>query len=579
MEELSDIRIRTHGRSSENVTGDQRTVLPVFDFAGKTSPCRESCPAGHDISLAMHHVRNGDYERAHRLFLEESPFPSVTGRVCYHPCELVCNRKDYDSAIAINDVERAMAAYGPVQPEACTVTHPDEPVAVVGTGPAGVTAAYHLTRLGYPVTMFEKDELPGGALRYGIPRYRLPGEILDAEFARLTALGVEIRTGVAVGKDMTLDALRADFRAVFLGLGLGKGRTLPSTDAVGAESGLSFLRRVNTGELASLSGDVVVIGGGDVALDVVRSAVRLGATRVLLFCLEARGEMPAHPTEIREAEREGATLNAAWSLEDAARTDDGHLALTFRSVEGLSAGLVPVLGDRRTEMAADHLICAIGQEPDAGWLPQELGSGRIGVDELGATAVPGVFAGGDLAGSYNVVQAIGAGKRAAIGIDSFLRGLNGATALQRARIGGKGAVSMKFYRERDDAGNEDRDAEQSGDGAGEALPVVTFEKINLDYFPEAPRAKAPELSVAQRSAFAEVRGTLSKEEAQREAARCFNCSECTVCGNCFVYCPDSAVIQREDGFFMIDEDHCKGCGQCVLECPRSAMSMVPRRDP
>ena len=571
MEERFDIRIHSRGRSREKITGDQRTVLPVFDFAGKTSPCREACPAGHDISLAMHYVKNGRFDTALRIFLEESPFPAVTGRVCYHPCEAVCNRKDHDTAIAINSVERALSEYGSAPAEPFPVQYPDDLVAVIGSGPAGVTVAYHLVRLGYPVTLFEKDEKPGGALRYGIPRYRLPEDVLDAQFTRLEAMGVKIRTGVAVGSDIPLDDIQRDFKAVFLGTGLGKSRQLPALNGVKHETGLSFLRKVNTGEITSLAGEVAVIGGGDVALDVVRSAVRMGAARVMLFCLEDRDTMPAHPNEIREAEWEGVNLNVSWAVDEIETVDGDRMRVTFNGVDALSDDLTPKLNGFFTEETVDHIVSAIGQETDADWLPEGLlTNGRISVDETGATSVPGIFAGGDGAGTYNVVQAVGAGKRAAMGIDCHLRGRDAAACLSAAKIGDNGTVSMKRYRE--------NLADATSDDTSMPLAAVPIESINLDYFPEANRVKAPELAVFKRSGFAEVQGMYSREQAIEEAGRCFNCAECTICGNCFVYCPDSAVIQRDDGYFVIDEDHCKGCGQCVLECPRSAMSMVLRRD-
>ena len=565
-------RVYTSGRSREQATGELRTMVPVYDFSDKSSPCRESCPAGHDISWALHLVQAGEFDTAHALFREESPFPSITGRICYHPCETWCNRKDYDEPIAINALERAMADYGTVEIAPAEARYAEQPVAVVGSGPAGVTVAYHLVQLGYPVTLFERDDELGGALRYGIPRYRLPADVLDGEFDRLRALGIEFRTGTSIGTDVAWDDLDRDFAAVFLGLGKPRGRDLsaPGMDDIDARRGVDFLRDVNASTVDALEGDVVVIGGGDVAIDCVRSSIRLGATSVYLFCLEALDQMPAHPAEIDEATSEGLFLNPSAAVEFVEKQPDGRTALTFRDVTLFSIDAPPELGDGRRTLVVDHVICAIGQQPDADWLPGDLWSdGQIGVDGVGRTRKPSVFSGGDVAGSYNVVQAIGAGKRAAIGIDCYLRGWDAAVLARQASVGGKGAISMREYR--------DARGGTNGDG-GSTAPIVKIDDINLDYFPALRREQRPEAPISARRDFREVNGTLTREQAVVEAARCFNCSECTVCGNCFVYCPDSAVIQMEDDFFTIDGDHCKGCGVCVKECPRSAMTMVIERE-
>ena len=561
------LRVHTEGRSRQKITGDQRTMVPIYDFADKSSPCRESCPAGHDISWALHLVQEGRFDEAHRLFREESPFPSITGRVCYHPCETWCNRKDYDEPIAINALERAVSDYGAVDVRPSPVAHPTQPVAVVGSGPAGVTVAYHLAQFGYPVTVFEREEMLGGALRYGIPRYRLPAEVLDEEFGRLAALGIAFRTGCSVGKDIAWAELESQFRAIFLGVGLTQGRKLPvpGIEEVPARSGLEFLHAVNTGEVRELAGEVAVIGGGDVAIDVVRSSLRLGARAVHLYCLETRETMPAHPEEIKEALREGLYFNPAWAPQKISKAANGRIMLEFRGVDRLEEGLRPILNEKTTDIVVDHLFYAIGQQAEVEWVPQPICErGMVKANAAGQTALPHVFSGGDIAGSYNVVQAIGSGKRAAIAIDCFLQGRDASPYLTQASIGTKGAVSMRAYRE--------LVAAQKGNGA--LLDIVRIDRINLDYFPEATRRERPELGLRERASFREVNGAFAREEAMAEAKRCFNCSECTVCGNCFVYCPDSAVVQREDGYFTIDGDHCKGCGQCVHECPRSAMTMV-----
>ncbi len=427
-------------------------------------------------------------------------------------------------------------------------------------------------RLGYPVTVFERDTELGGALRYGIPRSRLPDRVLDVAFDRLRAIGVTFQCGVQIGVDIPWEQLERDYAAVFLGIGKPRGRTftVSGIEESGAQSGIEFLRDVNTDARTELDGDVAVIGGGDVAIDCVRSAIRLGADAVHVYCLESRDTMPAHPDEVAEAAAEGMYLHDGWTVTTVERDGNGRLRLALQDVTSFDPPEPPVLGSRTASATVDHLIYAIGQERDADWLPSDLWrDDRIGVDAVGRTLRPMVFSGGDIAGTYNVVQAIGAGKRAALGIDCALRGWDPKTYVECVSVGEKGAISMRDY-------IKVRGTLKQSAPVG-STDIVLIDRINLDYFPERPRAKRPELAIRERRGFVEVNGTLTREQVIREAYRCFNCSECTVCGNCFIYCPDSAVLQLNDGFFTIDGDHCKGCGVCVQECPRSAMSMVVER--
>ncbi|MDP6124856.1 MAG: FAD-dependent oxidoreductase, partial [Candidatus Latescibacteria bacterium] len=311
---MIETRAHTVGPAWQKETGWIRTVGPIYDFAQKSAPCRQSCPAGHDISWALNLVRNEDFKGALALFREDSPFPSITGRVCYHPCESKCNRGDHDQPLAINALERAMSHYADAPAIPQNPTH-SETVAVVGSGPAGLTAAYHLVLLGYPVTVIEKHPKLGGALRYGIPEYRLPSEILDQEIGRLTTLGVQFQPDTNIGVDLAWTELRGDYDAVFLGIGLSQGTALrtPGIESVTARSGLEFLHEVNRVEISQLDGEVLVIGSGDVAMDVARSARRLGALGVHVASLEKRSEMTCHPAELSEALEEGVRLHDEWS--------------------------------------------------------------------------------------------------------------------------------------------------------------------------------------------------------------------------------------------------------------------------
>lgn len=562
---MGDWRFHSKGLSSDVDVSSQRTTLPIYDFTAKTSPCRVGCPAGHNIAGALNMVRNGDFSKALQLFREESPFPAITGRVCYHPCEPVCNRGEHDEPIAINMLERAMADHGQAPAPQARATH-TEHVAVVGSGPAGLTVAYHLAWLGYRITVYEKHAEIGGVLRYGIPDYRLPRDLVRAQAEMLRQMGIEFHTGIAIGSDLPFETLLADHDAVFMGIGLPVGRQLPlaGIDQVSSMSGVDFLYRASEKIITQLAGRVLVIGGGDVAVDVARTAIRLGADSVSIYCLEDREHMPAHPDEIHAASEEGVSLNPGWapvSLEQR----DGEIIIGMQGVDRLQ-GSRPILNDQLTETRCDNIVYAIGQQADAAWLPGDwLKNGVLHINEVGQTAHAKVFAGGDIAGSYNVVQAISAAKLASVGIDSLLRDRDWRKLLPRITLGTTRTrtISMSSYRQL-----------ITGQSIPSVQQMVPYSSINTDYFPIQPRQSRPQLAPRDRVLFNEVNTDVSTDVAIREASRCFHCGECTVCGNCFIYCPDSAIVQGEDGFFTIDNQQCKGCGQCVEECPRDAMSMI-----
>jgi 2-oxoacid:acceptor oxidoreductase delta subunit (pyruvate/2-ketoisovalerate family) len=568
------LRYRSWRPYTENKTGAQRYERPVYDYAAKTSPCRESCPTGHDIALALMLMARGRPELAYRVFREESPFPAITGRVCYHPCEAPCNRAQYDQPLSIAQLERYAAEHAGDEAPGVGIEH-DTRVAVVGSGPAGLACAYHLRRLGYAVTVYEASSQPGGALRYGIPAYRLPRPVLDREIARLEAQGVSFRCGVRIGESMSAGRLREEYGAVFLGIGLSRPRRLsvPGVDRQGILSGLELLRQVNQGAHLRLGRRVLVIGGGDVAVDAARVARRLGAAEVVMCAVEGTSELPAHPDEVSAASQEGVRVETGWApLEILAQ--DGALGVAMARVTALQrdpSGAVSFRVDRADarQLAADTVVYAIGQELSRESLPDGLADGaRVAVGEWGETALPGVFAGGDASGTYNVVQALGAGKRAAIGIDLYLQRRDPAGLARHIGVGARGAVSFTSYL-----------ALVAGRPEPPRAHVVAFQEINLDYFRPAARAAAPVADLPARLAgFAEVVAPLGAPEAQAEARRCFTCGFCTMCGNCFMYCPDAAIAQRGEWGFEIDLDYCKGCGVCVQECPRSAMSMIPEEE-
>ncbi|MGC8834190.1 MAG: FAD-dependent oxidoreductase, partial [Armatimonadota bacterium] len=413
-------------RSSSNIkTGFQRFQRPVYDYPSKYSPCRAACPAAHDIATALFLASKGRFDLARELFLEESPFPGITGRVCYHPCETACNRAGYDEAVAINALERAIDAYGAAPFEAPKTAY-SESVGIVGAGPAGMTCAYHLRLLGYAVTVYDANPSPGGMLSHGIPAYRLPSEVTQKATAELQALGVEFLCGVCVGRDISFEELRRRHNALFLAPGLPKSRKiagLPETPRV--VSGLDFLRAVRANGRLPLSGRVLVLGGGDVAVDAARSAVRCGAASVTICCPEPADGMPAHPQEVSAALAEGIQV-VERVLPEAVQQSESGITVRFRRVEAVERGEGGYSFRTGAETAvygpADYLIYAVGQEAELSFLPDSLRKdGRIACGPFGETAEPGVFAGGDAVGTYNVVNAIASAKRAVVGIDCYLR--------------------------------------------------------------------------------------------------------------------------------------------------------------
>jgi 2-oxoacid:acceptor oxidoreductase delta subunit (pyruvate/2-ketoisovalerate family) len=550
-----------------NKTGTWRYLKPKYVF--KTPPCNEACPAGNDIEGFMVLVKEGKLREAWELIREENPFPGVCGRVCFHPCESSCNRKEYDEALSIQAVERHIADshFSATKREKHHIKlRRKERVAVIGSGPSGLTCAYHLARMGYGVTVFESHASPGGILRIAIPEYRLPRSIIDHEISEIQSWGVEIKTKTHIGRDIPFEDLRK-YQAVFIATGAHRSRSLniEGEHLEGFLSGLEFLRRTHLGEKVFSGGRIVIIGGGNVAVDVARSAWRLGAKRIQMVCLESREEMPAFPEEIVEAEAEEIEiLPSAMPLRIAAeggrvkKVDFIKAKLGEPKPDG-SLNPIPISGTEFS-LEADSVITAIGEAPDLSFLPQEVSikRGLIEADEMGLVHTKGYFAGGDTLNPYHTVAgAIGSGKRAALGIHEYLQGGWSREKFRMIQVGEKGTISLKKYF-------------HPPEGEGNP-PVVPFKDLKTDYFDHRPRILIPQLSIDERRAgFREIRSGLKKEEAQEEASRCFNCGVCNGCDNCWVYCPDMAVKRKKDRY-EIDYDYCKGCGICFEECPRSAI--------
>ncbi|NLH47867.1 MAG: FAD-dependent oxidoreductase [Myxococcales bacterium] len=552
-----------------NRTGSWRYLRPRYQ--DHVPPCNEACPAGNDIEGFIRLIGEGKPAEAWRLLKEENPLPAVTGRVCFHPCERACNRQYFDEPTSIQALERYAADHAGA-PVGLLAPESGKKVAVIGAGPAGLAAAYHLRRLGHRVTVFDALPKAGGLLRVGIPAYRLPDEVLDREVAAIAALGVDFQLNKHVGRDVPFAQLSAS-DAVFVATGVHANRKLdiPGEDAAGVVSGLGLLSKVALSQPFECGRNVIVIGGGNSAVDAARVARRLGAA-VAVYYRRTRVEMPAFEEEVNDAEHEGVRLEMLAAPVRVV-VENGRVAgvvlQRMELGEPDESGRrrpVPVPGSEFTA-ACDMLVTAIGEAGDLEFLPADVKRqwGKIAIDEFGLTSHPGVFAGGDIASAQqNVAQALGDGKRAAIAIDRYLRGETVAAIGGNILIGQRGCVSMAQY---------------TGQGASHGKiigqkHVVPFEEINVWHFEKEPRDVMPRIADEKRLAgFAEIHLGLTDEQARHAAERCFHCGVCTMCDNCYMYCPDVSIAHKTDGGYGYDInfDYCKGCGICVKECPRSAM--------
>jgi 2-oxoacid:acceptor oxidoreductase delta subunit (pyruvate/2-ketoisovalerate family) len=530
------------GSSHANKTGSWRTERPVY--VDRTPPCNNACPAGENIQSWLYLAEEGGdgYERAWRKIMEENPFPAIMGRVCYHACETACNRATLDAAVGINEVERflgdlAIERGWSVQVEA---TPSGKHVLVVGAGPAGLSAAYHLALLGHQVTVRDAGPKPGGMMRFGIPQYRLPREVLDAEIGRIQKLGVCIETEQTV--DNALVALdEGGFDAVFIAVGaqIGKRAYVPAGEAAHIVDAVTLLHSMEDEERPTLGRRVAIYGGGNTAMDAARTARRLGAEEAVVIYRRTRDRMPAHDFEVEEAEEEG--IRMKW-LSTVKHADDGKLVLEKMELD--ENGFPQPTGELE-ELAADSLILALGQESDLGLLDEVPGvvldDGTVHVTPDLMTGHPGIFAGGDVVPAERTVTVgVAHGKTAAHSIDAWLRDAAPVSPTHTTPVG--------------------------------------FDQLNAWYYADAPRAMQPVLEIARRrSTFEEVVGGLDETNALFEARRCLSCGNCFQCDNCLAVCPDNAVLKIDDAkrAYAIDYDFCKGCGICAAECPCGAIEMIP----
>lgn len=505
-------------------------------------PCNAGCPAGENIQEWLRLIKAGQHEAAWRQLTADNPFPAIHGRVCYHPCETACNRKDLDAAVSIHSVERYLGDLALERGWRFETPSRDSGrrVLIIGAGPSGLSAAYHLRRLGHEVEIHDSAVAPGGMMRYGIPEYRLPRDVLDAEVARITDMGVVIRNNTPV-TDLLATQVAGRFDAVFVAIGahLSKRVDIPSADATRMVDAVSFLRDVAKGERPVIGRRVAVYGGGNTAMDAARVARRLGAEESVIVYRRTVEQMPAHTEERESAEQEGVRMNWLRTI-----TEMGEEDLTVEIMELDEEGRAHGTG-RFEKLAADTVILAVGQEADTGFLHAIPGMifdrdvVRVDPDTL-MTNVPGIFAGGDMVPSERTVTVgVGHGKKAARCIDKWLN-LDVAP----------------------------RDPKH---------PLVHLDQMNLWYFGgHTRRVQAEQAPETRVSDFGEIVAGLSPKEAEFEARRCLSCGNCFECDGCYGACPEDAVIKLGPGNrYRFDYERCTGCATCYEQCPVHAIEMIP----
>jgi len=525
----------------ERGAGPVRTERPVY--VDLLPPCNNACPAGENVQAWLDLAQAGKYREAWEVLSRDNPMPAVHGRVCYHPCENSCNRGEVDAPVAIHAVERFLGDLAAKENWPFKVEAPPsaKKVLVVGAGPCGLSAAYHLARLGHSVEIHEAGPLAGGMMHFGIPAYRLPRADLMGEIARIEAMGVKIVTDHKV-TDLLAEKEDGGFDAVLIaiGAGIGKHVDIPARDAVRVLDAVSLLHETSAGERPLLGRKVVVYGGGNTAMDAARTAKRLGATDTLIVYRRDRAHMPAHAFEADEALEEGVKIKWLTTIKEIEGPE-----LTVEMMELDENGRPHPTGKFET-LEADAVVLALGQETDSGFLKAVPGieftaNGAVRVDPDMMTGHPGIFAGGDMVpGEQSVTVSVGHGKHAARHIDAWLKG----ETFERAP----------------------------------KHPVVGFDMLKLPVFSDAERSKEAARAAHERlSGFEEIVTGLSETQARYEAQRCYSCGNCFECDNCYAACPeDGAIIKLGPGKrYRFDYAKCTGCAVCFEQCPCHAIEMIP----
>lgn len=524
----------------KRTAGPIRTQRPIY--VDMLPPCNNACPAGEDIQAWLAHAQAGRFEEAWQKLVEDNPMPAVHGRVCYHPCESNCNRAKLDSAVSIHAVERFLGDMATEQgwKPRFAAEPSGKRVLIVGAGPSGLSAAYHLARLGHSVEIHEAGPLAGGMMHFGIPSYRLPREELNKEIKRIEDMGVKIVLNHKVD-DILAEKKAGNFDAVFIAIGahLSKKVDIPARDAGKMFDAVSFLRSVGQGEAPKLGRRVAVYGAGNTAMDAARVAQRLGAQEAMVIYRRTQAEMPAHAFEAEEASEEGVKMHWLRTIKE---MGEGKITIEVMALD--ENGRPQPTGEIET-LEADSLILALGQETDTGFLRQVpdislKNDGTLDVDSNMMTGHEGIFAGGDMVPSERTVTvAVGHGKKAARNIDGFLRGTQYVKPPKHE--------------------------------------IASFDKLHVWYFTDAAQRPQSHLEIGQRKmGFQEVVGGLSQKEASYESKRCLSCGNCFECDGCYGACPEDAVIKLGPGNrYKYDYSLCTGCAVCFEQCPCHAIEMVP----
>lgn len=522
-------------------TGSIRKSKPEYvDFF---PPCNNACPAGENIQAWLSLAQEGKIEDAWRKLTEQNPMAAIHGRVCYHPCENSCNRKDLDSSVSIHAVERFLGDealknnwqfYPPK-----TLT--GKKIMVVGAGPSGLSAAYHLRKLGHEVTIFEAGPVAGGMMNFGIPAYRMPRNILQAEIKRIENFGVKIVLNYKV-QDILKEKENGGFDAVFVAIGahLAKKVNIPAQEASKILDAVSFLKEAdeNSDNKPLLGRRVAIYGGGNTAMDAARTAKRLGADEAMIIYRRDREHMPAHEFEADEALSEGVKIHWLSTIKNMETS-----SITVEKMQVVNGKAVPT-GEYET-LEADSLILALGQEADTDFLKHIEGitfkedGTTVEVNPSMMTGYPGIFAGGDMVPSERTVTiATGHGKKAARNIDAWLRN----TTYEKP------------------ANN----------------PLVTIEKLQIWFKTDAEKKAQQHLEIEKAvETFDEIVAGYTTEEAVYEAQRCLSCGNCFECDSCYGACPEGAISKNGKGEgYTINYDLCTGCGVCAEQCPCHALDMV-----